>query len=248
MPLNMINYTPLVEDDGTVTSLNRMIGTIRYGGDWFKEIQAQETVISLLRKLLSDRFTLVRNFTLPDEEIPIPLLLISGSGIWLIAVTEMAGIFKTQGKEMFEMDGKSQEFVPKTPNLVMRTILLTRAFEDFLLKHKVTIPPIEPVLIFTNPGVDMTTAGDTNIRVLLIDALSRFVSGLAVTPVRMEPGTTKKIVDLIKYTRAKAKKSAQKKSGGLKFNFTPKQWMILGGLALVMTMMIVLFFFLLINL
>jgi hypothetical protein len=247
MPLNIINYASLIETDGTVKPLNRMFGNMKFGGDWYNEIQAQETVISLFRKLLSDRFTLIRNFTLPDEEIPIPLLLVSASGIWLIAVTNIAGIFKTQGKEMFEMDAKKEEFVPKSPNLVMRTILLARAFEDFLQKHKISLPPVEPVLIFTNPGVDMTTEGDTSLRVLLIDALSRFVSGLSVTPIRMEPGTTKKIVDLVRYTHDKAQKASQKQSDGIKLNFTPRQWIILGSMGLFLVLMVVLLVFLLLN-
>ncbi|HNB51576.1 MAG TPA: hypothetical protein PK530_06520 [Anaerolineales bacterium] len=247
MPLSIINYTPLVEGDGNITPVNRLLANIRYGGAWVKEIQAQETVISLLRKLLSDRFTLIRNFTLPDEEIPIPLLLVSASGIWLIAVSEDVGIFKTQGKEMFEMDSKKHEFVPKSPNLVMRTILLARAFEDFLTKYKIPVPPIEPILIFTNPGVDMTTEGDTNIRVLLVDALSRFVSGISVTPVRMEPGTTKKIIDLIKYTHTKTKKAAEKKSEGPKLNFSPRQWMILGFVILVLFLAVTMAIFVFLN-
>lgn len=247
MPLSIINYTPLVDGDGNITPINRFLANIQYGGAWVKEIQAQETVISLLRKLLSDRFTLIRNFTLPDEEIPIPLLLVSASGVWLIAVTDEAGIFKTQGKEMLEMDSKKHEFVPKSPNLVMRTILLARAFEEFLTKYKISAPPIEPVLIFTNPGVDMTTEGDTYIRVLLVDALSRFVSGLSVTPVRMEPGTTKKIIDLVKYTHAKTKKASQKKSEGVKINFTPRQWIILGIVVFTLLLALTLLVFFLLN-
>jgi hypothetical protein len=226
MPLNIINYTPLVEEDGTVTPLNRIRGTLLYGQAWYKDIQAQETIVSRLQKLLSDRFTLIRNFTLPEEEIPIPLLLISGAGIWLIATTNSAGIFKTEGKEMLEFVSKKEEFVLSQPNLVLRTLLLSRAFEKFLKIHNIVTPEIEPVLIFTNPGVDVTT-GDSNIRVLLIDALNRFVTGLQSTPVRMEPGTSKRIIELIGETRLKTSATGSKKSGGIRLNFTSTQWIIL---------------------
>jgi len=227
MPLNMINYTPLVQDDGAITPINRILGVVQYGQNWVKEIQAQETVISLLKKLLSDRFTLVRSFTIPDEEIPIPILLISAGGVWLITVTDLTGIFKTQGKELLEMNSKTEDFTPAQPNLVMRTLLLSRAFEEFLQKNKLTIPPIEPVLIFTNPGVDVTT-GDVSIRVLLIDALSRFASSLLTMPVRMEVGTTKKIVELIRATHTKSQNKSKNKGGGFKFNFTTTQWIVVG--------------------
>lgn len=248
MPLNMINYTPLVENDGTLTPLNRVMANLRFGGAWLKEIQAQETVISLLRKLLSDRFTLVRNFTLPEEEIPIPLLLISGAGVWLIAVTDLTGIFKTQGKELLVIDAKKGDFVPNTPNLVIRTLLLSRAFEDFLQKANITIPPIEPVLVFTNPGVDVTTGGDTNIRVVLIDALNRFVSGLSMTPVRMEPGTTKKIVELIQQTHQQSNTSVKRNSSGPLLKFSSKQWVVIGAMLMIMFLMFILFIFLMLNL
>lgn len=239
MPLNVLNYIPLVENDGTVTPINRLLGVLQYGQTWYKEIQSQDIVISLLTKLLSDRFTLVRNFTLPEEEISIPLLLISGSGVWMIAVTDMPGIFKTHGKEFLEMDSKTQEFVPAKTNLVMRTLLLSRAFEEFLQKNKVTIPPIESVLIFTNPGVDITT-GDASIRVLLIDALNRFVNSLTTTPIRMEAGTSKRVIDLIKYTHDKADKKSKNKSSGVKINFTPTQWLVLGMMALVLGLSVML--------
>ncbi len=246
MPLNVINYTPLVEADGTVSAVNRILGTVRFGQSWYKEIQAQETVISLLRKLLSDRFTLVRNFTLPDEEIPIPILLISGSGIWMLAVTDTPGIFKTNGKELLEMDSKTHEFAPAKNNLVMRTLLLSRAFEDFLLKNNVTIPPVEPVLIFTNPGVDVTT-GDASIRVLLIDALNRFVTSLTTTPIRMEVGTSKRIIELIKAAHEKSLAQANKKSEGVKLKFSTNQKIILGGMLLFLFFSFILLIFILIN-
>ena len=229
MPLNVINYTPLVEPDGSVTPVNRIFGAIRFGQSWYKKIQAQETVISRLKKLLSDRFTLVRNFTLPDEEIPIPLLLISGGGIWLIEVTDAVGIFKTQGKELLEMDNRTQEFVPAQTNLVMRNLLMGRAFQEFLQKHHIDVQAIEPVLVFTNPGVDVTT-GEASIRVVLFDALNRFATSLLSTPIRLEAGTSKRIIELITETHANALSKPQKNSGGLKLNFTTTQWIVIGAL------------------
>jgi len=238
MPLNVINFAPLVELDGTVTPINRVLGTLQFGRTWYKDIQAEEVVISRLRKTLSDRFTLVRNFTLPDEEIPIPLLLISGGGIWIITVTDATGIFKTQGKELLEMDSRTQEFTPARINLVMRTLLLTRALEEFLQKYKISVPPIEPVLIFTDPGVDVTT-GDGNIRVLLSDALNRFATSLLTTPARMEPGTTKRIVDSINAAHKKSKEEP-KKSGGIKLNFTTTQWIVIGALVAILLLSVML--------
>ncbi|HLF90513.1 MAG TPA: NERD domain-containing protein [Anaerolineales bacterium] len=245
MPLNVINFAPLVESDGTVTLINRVLGTLQFGRAWYKEIQAQEIVISRLRKLLSDRFTLIRNFTLPDEEISIPILLISGAGIWIITVTDATGIFKTQGKELLEMDNRTQEFAPAQVNLVMRTLLLSRVFEEFLQKHKIPVPPIEPVLIFTDPGVDVTT-GDGNIRVLLSDALNRFVTGLLTTPARTEPGTSKRIVDLINETQKKSKEEPEK-SGGFKLNFTTTQWIVIGALVVILALSVMLLIALLLS-
>jgi hypothetical protein len=247
MPLNLINFTPFVADDGTITPINRLIGTIQNGQAWMKEIQAQEMVVSLLKKLLSDRFTLIRNFTLPNEEVSIPILLVSGGGVWVISVSDATGIFKTQGKELLEIDSKNQDFIPAKANLVMRTLLLSRAFEDFLKKHKVVVPPLESVLIFTNPGVDVTTTGDTGIRVLLSDALSRFATSLMTTPVRVEVGTTKRIVELIKEAHLQSQQKSKNKSGGIKLNFTTNQWIIIGAMILFLgfsvMLLVALFFF-----
>ena len=245
MPLNEINFAPLVESDGTVTRVNRVLGTLQFGRAWYKDIQAEEFVISRLRKMLSDRFTLVRNFTLPDEEISIPILLISGSGVWIITVTNATGIFKTQGKDLLEMDNRTQEFAPARVNLVMRTLLLSQVLEEFLQKQKIQVPPVEPVLIFTDPGVDVTT-GDGNIRVLLSDALNRFASSLLTTPARMEPGTSKRIVDSINEAHKKSKEKPEK-SNGFKLNFTTTQWIVIWTLLAILALSLLLLIALLLS-
>jgi hypothetical protein len=63
----------------------------------------------------------------------------------------------------------------------------------------------------------------------------------------MEPGTSKRIVDLIVETHNKAKIKDTKKSGGFKLNFTSTQWIILGTMFAVLVLSGLLLIALLLN-
>lgn len=241
MPLKILDYSPLVDENGNLSFANRILGTLRFGTDWYTEMQTQKLVISRMEKLLTDRFTLIRNFVLPDEEAPIPLLLVSIVGIWVIVVTSAGGIFQVSDKELLELEPNSDKFIPANPNLALRVHLLVRAFEHFLTSHNLPVPPIEPVLIFTNPGVDVSNRA-TTIRVVLVDALSRFATGLLSNPIQIESAQIKNILELIKTTHEKPKTASRKSTSSFlpRLRFSTVQWIVLIGMVAVLILSILL--------
>ncbi len=230
MPLNIYDYSPYIDEQGEISLLNRIQGMIRYGSDWYSEMQAQQKIITRLQKFLSDRYTLIRNFTLPDEEVPIPLMLIGPQGILVMYATNVAGIFEAREKEWLEMDNRSNKFVPTQPNLVLRTVLFARAVKNFLDKKGFAVPEPEPVIIFTHPGADVSTASPAA-RIVLSDALNRFVTAIQATPAVLDPTEKRTIIEL--FRKVQTVTTTEPKSGASlldKLNFSTTQWIVLGGM------------------
>ena len=64
--MKIIDKTPFQNAQGEVDLSGRIQGTLRYGFDWFGELEAQKSVISQLERLLEKGFVLIRNFSLPE--------------------------------------------------------------------------------------------------------------------------------------------------------------------------------------
>ena len=72
---------------------------MKYGFNWYAELEAQKAVIAQLERILEKGFVIIRNFTLPDSEIVIPLILIGHGGISVIYVTPIKGFFEAKGDQ-----------------------------------------------------------------------------------------------------------------------------------------------------
>ena len=92
--MKIIDKTPLQDANGNISFFARVQGTLKYGFNWFAELEAQKAVIAQLDRSLEKGFVLIRNFTLPNIEVMIPLILIGPGGIWVIYVTQVKGSLK----------------------------------------------------------------------------------------------------------------------------------------------------------
>ncbi|MFQ5616128.1 MAG: hypothetical protein ACE5GO_06680, partial [Anaerolineales bacterium] len=134
--------------------------------------------------------------------------------------------------EWLEMDEKTRKFDQAQPNLVMRTVLFSRAVEDFLQSNGIPPSTLEETLILTNPGVDITT-NDPAARIVLIDALNRFVQNIKNSPPLLGNFQIAEIVALFEQTH-KQMETAASESRQSPFDFltniklSTAQWIILG--------------------
>jgi hypothetical protein len=175
--MKIIDKTPLQDADGNINIIARVQGTLKYGLSWFGELEVQKAVIAQLDRLLEKGFVLIRNFTLPNSEIVIPIILIGSGGIWVIYVTQVKGRFEAKGDQWntINNDGKSQ---PASINLIGRVSQLTSAFQKYLKIQKVDMPnPIEAVLIAADPGAQIESVRPI-VRVVRSDAIKQFASSL----------------------------------------------------------------------
>jgi hypothetical protein len=174
--MKIIDKTPLQDAKGEISAVNRVQGTLKYGMTWFADMQAQKAVIAQLDRMIEKGYVLIRNFTLPNSEITIPIVLIGTGGVFVIMVSSVKGFFEAKGDQWNTVNnGKSQ---PASVNLLGRLSQLTRAFQKYLEINKIHLPAqVETVLIAADPGAHIESVRPVA-RVVMSDAIKQFGTSL----------------------------------------------------------------------
>jgi hypothetical protein len=175
--MKIIDKTSQQDANGNINIIARVQGTLKYGLNWSAELDAQKTVIAQLERTFEKGFVLIRNFTLPNSEIVIPIILIGVGGVWVIYVTNVKGNFEAKGDQWNTVnnDGKA---LPAPVNYISRVAQLGTVFQKFLKIQKVEMPnPVESVLIAADPGAQIDSVRPM-VRVVRSDAIKQFASSL----------------------------------------------------------------------
>lgn len=175
--MKIIDKTSQQDANGNIGIISRIKGTLKYGLSWSAELEAQKSVITQLDRLFEKGFVLIRNFTLPNSEIVIPIVLIGAGGVWVIYVTHVKGNFEAKGDQwnIVNNDGKA---LPAGINYIGRVAQLATVFQKFLKIQKVEMPsPVEPVLIASDPGAQIDSVRPM-VRVVRSDAIKQFAGTL----------------------------------------------------------------------
>ena len=174
--MKIIDKTPLQNEKGEISGLQRLQGTIEFGLNWYPEVQAQKIVVAQLESVLEKGFTLIRNLTLHNSQIVVPLILIGVPGVYVIRVTPLSGLYEAKGDQWNII--KNGRSYPEAINLLGLTARLARALQVFIERQGVVLPgPVEAVLMATNPGMHIETLRPT-VRVVLSDGVKQFASSL----------------------------------------------------------------------
>jgi hypothetical protein len=187
-------------------SANRWVEKIRnfwqYGLGWSRDLEAQEDFIAHASRLLDNKYTLLQNVSLPGLDVPIPLILVGPTGLWVIYASAIKGIFRVKNETWAQMDNRSQHFRPANPNLMARTILVTRAVETYLTNSGEQIPSIEPVLYLSNPGIHVDSVRPS-VRIFLVDAIDRFIASILQAQANLNAEVIERIVNAMAAFEAK---------------------------------------------
>jgi hypothetical protein len=173
------------------------LSRFKLGGAPVKENEeAQDYVVNALNKVLDNQFVLLRNITLEGPDIPIPLILLGPAGIQVIYASTATGVYRAKEGVWEKLDDRRQHFQIDRPNLLERTMLMARALDTYLANQKIELPAVEPVLFFSDPGIHIDTTRPI-VRVLMADALDRYIAGLVTNRAFMDPDTTQKVVKIL---------------------------------------------------
>ena len=200
--MKVIDKTPLQNEDGTMTTLQRLRGTLEHGLTWYPEMEAQKAVMAQLERVLEKGFTLIRNVTLGSSPIVEPLILIGAPGIFVIHVTALTGFYEAKGDQWNEV--KSGHAYPAQTNLMTRVARLARALQVYLERQGLTLPgPVEPVIMASSPAIHIDSLRPV-VRIVLSDATRQFAASLLQARPVLKPELVFEIADRIITPRAKA--------------------------------------------
>ena len=218
--------TPYRTETGEIDILGRLQGTLKYGLTWYNRIQAQAAVIAVMEKQLSNGYTLMRNVTLPNTEINLPMILVGPQGVSLINVTHEHGVYRARDDEWGTIVG--DRFVPAGINQVQRTLTFQRVLQVYLdrLGFKGAVV-VESILMAADPGMHIESTRPA-VRIVMSDALERFAASLAQGRVVLNASSVNEIVQAIlvgrQHKSAPAPAAATTRPDGSSFEmYTPGQ-------------------------
>jgi hypothetical protein len=191
--MKLIDKTPFRNEETLVIApLDRIKATLKYGFSWYGDIQAQDTIAAVLNKNLGRGFTLLQNFTLPETEIVIPLVLVGLSGIYVIYVTTLRGLYRAKNDEWGSIDG--DRFTPRE-NLLTRTARLTKVVQSYLDKQGFKgMIKVEPILVASDPGMHIESVRPI-VRIVMSDALERFAVSMNQAQAIFSPEAVQNIIN-----------------------------------------------------
>lgn len=193
--MRVIDKTPFQDEQGNISLISRIQGTLKYGLNWYAELEAQKKVIAYLDRVLEKGFVLIRNFTLPDSEIVIPLILIGPGSLSVILVSPVKGQFEAKEDEWNVVNNGVAE--PASRNLIDLVGKLKRVFQKYMQVHNINIPlQPEPVLIASDPGAQIESLRP-NVRVVRSDAIKQFANTLSQASPVLRTDLISIIADLI---------------------------------------------------
>jgi len=174
--MKIVDKTPYRSANGQIEPMGRIQGTLKYGLSWYNRVMAQDVVISIIEKQLDSNYALLRNVTLPNTEINLPLVLVGPPGVYMINVTPERGVHIARDDQWGTMVGA--RFVPARINQISRTMTFTRVLQLYLdrqgFKGSVVV---EGVLMASDPGMQIESTRPA-VRVVMSDALERFAASL----------------------------------------------------------------------
>lgn len=202
--MRIINQTPLVKEDGSISLINRIKGTLQYGFSWYPDLQAQQQAIEILERQLGKKFTLIRNAVLGKSQVMIPIILIGPPGIFVLVVTHLSGSYRAKGSSWGTFVNGS-EFKDANINLIKRTDQFAKAVDLYFKRHDFDLPEkAEPVLLSVNPALHVTSIRPI-VRLVLSDAVERFAIGIRQQPPVMSVEIVHQLAEEIINPRPKKK-------------------------------------------
>ncbi len=231
----------------------RLQAIFKYGWGWYQAYQAQDKVIRVLDSVLDHRFVLIRGLKLTENAPPLPPILVGPPGVFLLYVWPKSGSYRIREGQWEIMQGKPRRYRPGKPNVVREVLRLKQKVAAFFSKALQKDVAVKPLMVFADTGADVASVRPM-VRPLLLDGLKRYAAQLAkeatvLTPtdmvalteaVRPRPAqlAAKKKKQQAHRRRKVAQPPPQVQKAATYFNFTPRQWMILGGLAVFILFML----------
>lgn len=262
--MKVIDLSPLRADDKPFNKFKtRLQGMLKFGLTFEADRKAQDVVEAQLGRVLDNKHTLLRNVTLEGLPIPIPCVLVGPTGLYVLYASGVKGVFRAKEERWAEMNKNSRKYEIVRTNLIARSQLMAKIVDSYLTRHKRPHPPVQPALVFADPGTHVDSVRPA-VRVVLRDGLDRFAASIAherpVISVEDAQNIVSALVKELPTTEYEAEAGAEEtppelagdaatemsqpapaeppRKAPLRFQFNRKQWILLGAMILFETLIL----------
>jgi hypothetical protein len=190
---------------------------------------------------------MISNVALPGYSLPVPLILIGHTGVQTMYVSAVKGIFRIKGDNWYKLDEKNESYKLSRPNLVRRTMLMSRAIIEYLKEKGYFLDENEAVLFFAQPGVYID-APESPVRLLQSDGVDGYTANLKEESTVLDAREIQHISEILTKSKpAKPKRNEDLRSltppsetiGFGEFQMKVWQWIILFVLAIIMLITVI---------
>jgi len=174
--MKVFDSLPSTKQVDHLSLIDRIQGSMKHGLSWAAEVEAHQACVNHLGKILGDDYTLLRNITLKDLDVVIPIILIGPAGLFVFQVTTLIGSYRATEDNWFSLENRRNP-KPVQPNLIVRTALMARAVDVYLVKNGASVPHSQPLLLCANPHMFVESIHAV-VRVVMGDTTEFFAAGL----------------------------------------------------------------------
>jgi hypothetical protein len=176
--MKRIECSPFRDEHGQISLEQRVRGTLQHGFSWYGEMQAIDTAVRKLEKVLGKEHIALTSVLIPETDITVPLLVLSPQGARAFLPTAVPGVFRAKGDEWLKFGGgTSRRFTEAKPNLQWKVLEMAQTVLDYLRQKGFGLPEVEAILVFTNPRTHVETS-NTPARIVLADAIDRYAANM----------------------------------------------------------------------
>jgi hypothetical protein len=193
--MKIIDHTPYFNTEtGEITFTDRVRAMMKFGSTWIKEVEAQNQIIPVLGKVLDRNYTLLRNATPPGLDASLPFILVGPTGVFVMYVTPISGMFRAKGDQWGTISGNA--FKNEKPNLLTRTEHMARAIQLFLQRQGYLLTSVEAILLCSDLSVHVDSIRPI-IRVVMRDAFERFAISITQARAVLSPEAAQDVIGRI---------------------------------------------------
>lgn len=194
--MEIMELSEFRDDEGLISFENRVRATLKYGINWYPEMEAQETITRRLGRALGDEHLLLRNVPLVGTEVVAPLILFSPQGVRLLQPSTVRGTFRANEDDWQTFDSRTRKFKSAKPNLQFRALAISRGLHRYFEAQGFAVPEVEAVMIFTNPQTHVDRV-NSRARIVLADAIEHFASKVLELNTVMDNEDIQALVDVL---------------------------------------------------
>jgi|GEM_PF-1753381 len=220
--------------DDALTKLLQQVGS-SLGISKYRKQRSYDVIKPRLQSVLDDHFALLCDYPLPDVDVHVPLILVGPPGVQVLYPSALRGIYRAKGRSWYMMNDRKHQFEPVKENPVALTDMLAQALRKFLRQRGVELDDVEPVLLFTDPGVHVDIANPV-VRIVLHDAIQKFAAGQMQAPALIDEQSVDGIITLITHSSRLAAEepdehtppftTSGKAKRPLRFHLATWQWVV----------------------